>query len=124
MVPDLSFISSLQVKALLYEIRAALEDLQETNQTKMIFLSKMALSPKERTELLDKLGLGSIQIEMKDSSEAVKWEETKISGVWLGRYVDPEGEITLETIEICKFPELAAVQSEDLLKSLKSFTVG
>lgn len=122
-MPNFSYIASANVKALLYEIRAALTELKEHKKTKLIFLNKMALSQEEIDELTKLLGYGSIRIEMNNTDEPVKWQESGISGVWFGLFFDQSENVKLETLEICYFPELAAVQPEDLERVLTAFQI-
>lgn len=112
---------SNKVQALLHEIAAALEKLKNCGETWTVFTNKMALSQEEQAELRDQLGIGSISIKLKSTDEPVEWQESGICGVWYGVFYDQSESPVLETIEISYYPNLAAVQPEDLDAALVKF---
>ncbi|MBP2645343.1 MAG: HupH hydrogenase expression protein [Firmicutes bacterium] len=104
-----------KAKAVLEEIRTALDNLIATGDTWTIFIDKMALTEYERQTIRDLLGQGGVRIKIENSEEPVEWLESEISGVWYGVFYDQTlTKPLLETIEIAYYPMLAAAQPEDM----------
>lgn len=114
---------NLRVKAVLAEIGAALTRLADTGETWTIFSDKMALSSEERQLLRDCLGIGEVKITMSGGAEPAEWQESGTSGVWYGVFYGLSREPVAETIEIAFFPQVAAVQQEDLQQAIATFTL-
>ena len=106
------------VKAVLVEISEALQRFSKTGETWSIFTNKMSLSPEERQEIRDFLGLGSVTIKLSGSDEPAEWLESGTAGIWYGVFYDQSNNPILETIEIGKFPQVPAAQIEDVKGNL------
>jgi len=117
---DTSQELSAKAKAVLAEIAAALERLADSGETWTIFSDKMALDEADREAIRDCLGQGSIRIRLENTSEPAEWLESGISGVWYGVFYNQSGSPLVETIEVALFPQVAAVQREDLLQGAKA----
>lgn len=109
------------VKAVLVEISEALQRFIAKGETWSIFTNKMSLSPEERQEIRDFLGLGSVTIKLSGSDEPAEWKESGIAGVWYGVFYDQSNNPILETIEIGAFPQVPAAQIEDVKGNLENF---
>lgn len=107
------------VKAVLVEISQALQSFIEKGQTWSIFTNKMSLSPEERQEIRDFLGVGSVTIKLSGSDEPAEWVESGTAGVWYGVFYDQSNNPILETIEIGRFPQVPAAQIEDVKGNLE-----
>lgn len=104
------------IKSILTELESALSNLTATGETHTIYINKMGLSQKDREELHDYLGQGSVSIKLKNSDEPAEWIESGISGIWLGVYFDHRDNPLLETVEVAYFPPVAAAHKEDILQ--------
>jgi hypothetical protein len=112
---------SPQAKAVLAELAAALERLLTLGETWTIFIDKMALTRPDREAIREFLGQGSIRIKMENTAEPAEWLESGVSGVWYGVVFNQSNSPILETIEVAFFPQLAAVQTEDLKQAVANF---
>ncbi|BBB92749.1 MAG TPA: hydrogenase expression/formation C-terminal domain-containing protein [Methylomusa anaerophila] len=109
------FAVSNNCKAVLVEIAAALERLlNENGEDHTIFIDKMGLTQEERQAIKNLLGTGDVRIHFEGTAEPAEWLESGIAGVWFGVYYDPNRRPLLETIEICRFPQVAAAQKSDI----------
>jgi len=102
--------------AVLGEINGAIEHFINHGEGKTIFLNKMALSLDEQGMIRDFLGQGSVKITLGNTAEPVQWQESGVSGVWFGVFLDQSGKPLLETIEIGAFPLVAGAQVEDMAR--------
>jgi len=109
---------SLSAKSVLFEISEALQRFTESGQGWILFSNKMSLTAEERQEIRDFLGQGSVTIKLTDSDEPAEWIESGISGVWYGVFYDQTHNPILETIEVGKFPQVAAAQGQDINANL------
>lgn len=98
---------------LLTEIRHALHVLQESGETKTFNLSNFPLTNDDSQYLDETLGRGDVSISYR-GMEHTFWQEAKVPGVWWGEYRNPNGHVSLRTIEITAFPHLAKSQPEDI----------
>lgn len=110
---------SPSAKAVLFEIREALQRFMDSGQGWTLFSNKMSLSPEDRQAIHDFLGQGSIKIKLTDSDEPAEWMESGIAGVWYGVFYDQINNPILETIEIGKFPQVASAQIEDIKANIQ-----
>jgi len=113
-MPEDQAMLSAQARAVLGEIAAALEHLTLSGEGRVIFINRMALSQDERQAIRDCLGEGSVRINLENTAEPAEWLESGVSGVWYGVFYDQSRQPLLETIEVGFFPQVAAVQLEDL----------
>lgn len=107
-----------KIKAVVNEIGAALENLEQSGRGRTIFTNRMGLTPEEQEKLRDLLGKGDITIKLNNTAEPAEWQESGISGVWYGVFYDQGGAPLLETLEIGFFPEVAASQPEDIVQGI------
>lgn len=98
----------------LNEILAALNRLAATGEEYTIFIDKMGLDIEDRQIIREFLGVGGIKINYDATSQPVQWLESGISGVWFGVFYDANQKPLMETIEVCRFPQVAAAQQDDI----------
>lgn len=109
---------------LLNEIELALEEWLRSGARRTIYLSQFPMSEEDVAELKQALGTGAVAIASNRQDRTV-WREAAIAGVWWGeyytggRYTSPE-KMTLQTIEIGAFPELAEAQRDDVADGLNA----
>ena len=100
--------------AVLEEIYNALEAFHRTGREWLIFLNKLPLTPDDRRIIAAVLGRGEVAVTADTDMQPSRWQESGISGVWLGTMLDSAGQPALETVEIGRFPQLAAAQPQDV----------
>ena len=105
------------IRALLAEIAARLEKLDENSETGMIDLNSLPFSPGEYEQLRQILGQGEVsaRIEAIGASEII---ETHYPGVWWVTHYNVEGDIVADMIEIARIPEIIMSQPEDVNEGL------
>lgn len=106
------------IRALLAEIAARLEKLDDHGETGMIDLNSLPLAPGEYEQLRQTLGQGevSVRIEAIGPSEII---ETRYPGVWWVTHYNVEGDIVADMIEIAWLPEIIQSQPEDVHAGLE-----
>jgi hydrogenase-1 operon protein HyaF len=106
------------IRALLAEIAARLEKLDENSETGMIDLNSLPFSPGEYEQLRQILGQGEVsaRIEAIGASEII---ETHYPGVWWVTHYNVEGDIVADMIEIAWLPEIIQSQPEDVHAGLE-----
>ncbi len=106
------------IRALLAEIAARLEKLDDGGETGMIDLNSLPLAPGEYEQLRQALGQGEVsaRIEAIGASEIV---ETRYPGVWWVTHYNVEGDIVADTLEITAIPEILKSQTEDVQAGLE-----
>ena len=106
------------IRALLAEIAARLEKLDENGETGMIDLNSLPFSPGEYEQLRQILGQGEVsaRIEAIGPSEII---ETHYPGVWWVTHYNVEGDIVADMIEIARLPEIIQSQPEDVHAGLE-----
>ena len=106
------------IRALLAEIAARLEKLDENSETGMIDLNSLPLAPGEYEQLRQTLGQGEVsaRIEAIGASEII---ETHYPGVWWVTHYNVEGDIVADMIEIAWLPEIIQSQPEDVHAGLE-----
>lgn len=104
------------VKPLLNEVRHALNNLIENNETTVIDLRSIPLAPGEEEKILNTLGCGEVhaQLNTLGSSEII---ETQYAGVWIVTHYNDEEHIVSRFIEITTMPDILRSQAEDILDS-------
>ncbi len=108
------------VKAILLELKRALENLKEENQGYTIYVENTGLMEEEQVALLETLGRGHISIDFHETDQPVEWYESAISGVWIGTYRNGRNDAIVHTIEVARYPQIAQAFDEDLIESVKS----
>lgn len=106
------------IRALLTEIAARLEKLDDHGETGMIDLNSLPMAPGEYEQLRQTLGQGEVsaRIEAIGASEII---ETHYPGVWWVTHYNVEGDIVADTLEITTMPEIIKSQPEDIRTGLK-----
>ena len=101
------------IRALLAEIAARLEKLDDHGETGMIDLNSLPLAPGEYEQLRQTLGQGEVsaRIEAIGASEII---ETRYPGVWWVTHYNVEGDIVADMLEITTIPEIIKSQPEDV----------
>lgn len=105
------------IRALLSEIAAFLEKLEETGETGMIDLNSLPFAPGEYEQLRQTLGQGEVsaRIEAIGPSEII---ETRYPGVWWVTHYNVEGDIVADILEVTAVPEIIRSQPEDVIDGL------
>ena len=100
------------IRALLAEVAARLEKLDDGGETGMIDLNSLPLAPGEYEQLRQTLGQGEVsaRIEAIGASEII---ETRYPGVWWVTHANAEGETVAEFIEVTLAPEILKTHVED-----------
>ncbi len=106
------------IQSVLGEIKGAMENLLEKNETRTIFLNNSGLTEEEIVELLEALGKGNVSIDFKEGDHPVSWYETDYHGVWAGVYRNQQDAAFLYTIEIAYYPEVAGANAYDVAESI------
>ena len=106
------------IRALLAEIAALLEKLDDNGETGMIDLNCLPLAPGEYEQLRQTLGQGEVsaRIEAIGASEII---ETHYPGVWWVTHYNVEGDIVADMIEIAWLPEIIKSPPEDVHAGLE-----
>lgn len=105
------------VQAVLAEIREAMLRLLSEGTTHMIYVGSTGLNEEEQVELLESLGRGDITITFTETDQPVTWYESQFRGVWIGTYKNQRDEASVYTIEVCRYPQVAASFDEDIKNS-------
>lgn len=110
------------IRALLAEIAARLEKLDQYGETGMIDLNSLPLAPGEYEQLRQTLGQGEVsaRIEAIGASEII---ETRYPGVWWVTHYNVEGDIVADMLEITTIPEIIKSQPEDIRTGLELLRV-
>jgi hydrogenase-1 operon protein HyaF len=98
---------------ILSEIQAALGRLAESGETRIFDLEHFPLTPGDARFLEEALGQGEVTVSSQ-SGDLTVWRESAIAGVWWGKYRQGSEKVTLRTIEVTDFPQLARAQKEDI----------
>lgn len=106
------------IRALLTEIAARLEKLDDHGETGMIDLNSLPLAPGEYEQLRQMLGQGEVsaRIEAIGASEII---ETCYPGVWWVTHYNVEGDIVADMLEIAHIPEILKSQPDDVHAGLE-----
>lgn len=100
-------------KALLHEIAKHLEVLARNGESAAIDLRAVPLSPGDRDELKDTLGVGVVEARI-DALGRSEVREAKFPGVWWVTHYNEADEIVAELIEICAVPLILQAPVEDI----------
>lgn len=105
------------LRALLAEISALLENLLNSGKTGMIDINGLPLAPGEYEALREMLGQGevSVRIDAIGPSEII---ETHYPGVWWVTHYNVEGDIISDMLDIAPVPEIVKSQPEDMRAGL------
>lgn len=105
------------LKALLAEIAAHLENLIARGETAAIDLHNLPLAPAEYERLRGLLAASEViaQVEAIGPTEVV---ETRFAGVWWLTHYNVEGDIVADVIEITHCPVLLSSPAEDVAAGL------
>ena len=109
------------IKPLLHEVKHALDNLINNDESTIIDLRSIPLAPGEEEKILSALGQGEIQAHL-DASGPSEIFETEYAGVWIVTHYNDENQIISRFIEISKMPEILASQSEDMIAAYNRLT--
>jgi hydrogenase-1 operon protein HyaF len=105
------------VQPILHEIRHALRNLLETDQSSIIDLRSIPLAPGEEETILDTLGCGEVHAKLNALGPSEIYE-TRFAGVWLVTHFNVDNHVIGRFIEITRFPGILESQQEDMTTSL------
>ena len=117
----MSFVATGNALPLLHEIRHALANLLENNNTAIIDLGAIPFAPGDERVLDSVLGEGEIHAVLKTLGES-HVRETSISGVWRVDHLDDSGQYQSRFIEITYLPEILKTHFEDATTGLETLT--
>lgn len=105
------------VAPLLHEVKHALANLINNNETAVIDLRSIPLAPGEEEKILNALGQGEVQSQLNalGLSEII---ETQYAGVWLVTHYNDENDIIGRFIEVTTIPDILRSQKEDVIEAL------
>jgi hydrogenase-1 operon protein HyaF len=109
------------VKPLLHEIRHALEELLESGKTSIIDLRSIPLAPGEEETIINALGRGEINAQLKALGPSDIYE-TRYAGVWLITHYNENENVVSRFIEITELPAILKSQREDMTAALEELT--
>lgn len=109
------------VKPLLHEIRHALEELLESGKTSIIDLRSIPLAPGEEETIINALGRGEINAQLKALGPSDIYE-TRYAGVWLITHRNENESVVSRFIEITELPAILKSQREDMTAALEKLT--
>lgn len=103
------------VAAILTEIATLLDRVAATGEAAAIDLRSLPMSPADRTQLLEALGPGEVEVVLKaDGDSSIR--ETGVQGVWWTEHRDRNGAVIAAFIEVARVPEILIVPAEDMLR--------
>ena len=105
------------LRALLAEISALLENLVNSGRTGMIDINGLPLATGEYEALRGMLGQGEVSVRI-DSIGPSEIIETHYPGVWWVTHYNAEGDIVSDMLEIAPVPEIVKSQPEDMRAGL------
>jgi len=109
------------VNPLLHEIKHALSNLLENEETAIIDLRSIPLAPGEENKILHTLGTGEVHAEL-DALGKSEIYETFYSGVWVITHYNDTESIISRFIEITHMPEILYSQKEDISNAYKNLS--
>ncbi len=112
---------TFNVIPLLHEVKHALNNLIENNDTTVIDLRSIPLASGEEDNILNILGQGEVhaQLNTLGPSQII---ESQYSGVWIITHYNPDKEIISRFIEITTMPDILFSQKQDIPDSLEALT--
>lgn len=102
------------VQAILLELYSALKKLKTTGETYTIYTANTGLTEEEQVEVLETLGRGKVTITFTETDQPASWYESAFSGIWIGEYNNARDEVMAYTIEVARYPMIAAAFDEDI----------
>jgi hydrogenase-1 operon protein HyaF len=93
------------VQAILSELVTLLVRLKEKEETGLIDLLSLPMSPLDRKELKRVLGDGEVHA-MLDAEGPSQFQETSVPGIWWIEHRDRQGKLIAELIEVALIPEI------------------
>ena len=101
------------VEPLMHEIRHALKNLLEQEQSSVIDLRSLPLAPGEEQKILDMLGRGEVSASLNALGDSEVYETT-YPGVWLVTHYNDNDDIVGRFIEVTTIPEILMSQRPDI----------
>ena len=111
------------VGAFLYELHGALMRLRESGDTYTAYLETTGLTDEEKVEVLETLGRGNVTIRYAETDQPVEWYETNFSGIWVGTYKNGRDDSIVYTVEVSRYPAVAAAFDEDIEESAEELRI-
>lgn len=102
------------VQAVLKEIRSAMINLKENNETYSLYLHSTGLTEEEQVTVMETLGKGRTTISFTETDQPAEWYETHYAGVWVGKYFNQRNEVMVYSVEVCRYPIVAGAFDEDI----------
>ena len=103
---------------ILNEIDTMLGTLATTGKGSSIDLRRTPLAPRDYDDLLDVLGHGELEAELKCLG-ITRIRETAVPGVWWITHYTPEGHIQGEFIEVTTCPTMLATSRDEVVSGMR-----
>ena len=109
------------VMPLLHEVKHAMSNLIDNDETTIIDLRSIPLAPGEEDKILNALGEGEISARLTalGTSEII---ETQYSGVWVVTHYNDDNEIMSRFIEVTTIPDILRSPREDIYTAFENLT--
>lgn len=111
---------SPQVKALLRELQALLQDLVNEGKSASVDIRSLPLSPIDYDFLKSFLGEGEVTATI-NALGPTTIRETEIPGIWWVTHSNADEMILTESIEVTELPEMLKTQQQDLQHAIALF---
>jgi hydrogenase-1 operon protein HyaF len=99
--------------AILFEVSVKLKALADHNESAVIELRGLPLTPNDLEVLDAALGRGEVAAEIHVSGQSTV-QETAWSGVWRVRHHTADGGLSADQINICFVPDILSARYEDV----------
>lgn len=101
------------VAAILMELAGLLDQLAATQVPAAIDLRSLPMSPENRLELEQVLGVGEVRATV-DAAGVSTVRETGISGIWWLEHRDARGELIAEFLEVAQVPQILGNATDEI----------
>ena len=105
------------VEPILHEIRHALEELLNNDESSIIDLRSIPLAPGEEEAIIETLGHGEVHARLEALGPSDIYE-TSYAGVWLVTHFNENDSIVSRFIEVTEIPEVLKSQREDVVHAI------
>jgi hydrogenase-1 operon protein HyaF len=101
------------VAAILMELATCLDRLAQHEESAVIDLRSLPMSPSDRLELQQALGSGEVEATL-NAEGASTLRETQFAGIWWIEHRDRDGEVTAELLEVARFPQILGTVTDEI----------
>jgi hydrogenase-1 operon protein HyaF len=101
------------IAAILMELATCLDHLAQHDESAVIDLRSLPMSPSDRRELQQALGDGEVQATL-NAEGASTLRETQFAGIWWIEHRDRDGELVAELLEVARFPQILSTVTDEI----------